>query len=826
MSTASSPAAGPSSQNSGDRDDSFDKRILDLRTRLTSDPYYNPQFKEEYVTYLSSKSSSNNTPTKDVDSKAATMEKDFKDEDDFDTRSISSGEYVPEEINGSRSLGYDDELQAPSMRPNGQSERKLKLETQTKQSNKLSHNSKIQTSNRREDDTRSKDMQQRVGTRDRDKPKDLITASSDRLRDRSETLTSDNNKLDKLRDLKGNNEKKHGRNRDQTKETANRRQSDENKRDLNRSQRFYSKHGDESSKLRATASDKISDDTTKVKVAKNRYGEGASSPTSRTLNSAQKQIESKKDISKQKKSTSRADVDYYPLTPLPQMLSPSIPSIFDTQMNGDDIFELDNGRLPDIMLSPTLPKYFESDPKSGSTDQRNYTNNKLKDPLPIKKNDFSTRIITLKIRPSKLEALLKGSDAVKKRKQQVDALPVDKVKIKKAKSNGLSQALVPTLPSKLDINNKASRTPTSFPDRSFRSPTKTVLERATVTPPPSQALAMLEAAGTPTTPTTPGTASTKKSTLAEYKKRKVNNDDGATPVPQLETDGKGKSELATEPATKIQRSNGVSGQSGPNDVKVLESKVQRWISVATDRKHESDRLKESGNVCLAGLYATDALIAYLVGFHYDDICAVRKNRSPSVKNWSTLIPFTRHVVNLHLASKCSELAGLAYEIRAIVYLRIVGLQQQAVKALQNQSQSESAPSEATSTNGTASTTAYVSFHVEVTEQLNRISKNIDLASFDFQRGSRFLSIDNLITKFPKTWSRRSPAENLSTTTAVVLGGSRAGPGLRPIDDQFVLPIHLYSTIREVAAFAASILREHADNNSIEFKSLFSKGISD
>lgn len=236
----------------------------------------------------------------------------------------------------------------------------------------------------------------------------------------------------------------------------------------------------------------------------------------------------------------------------------------------------------------------------------------------------------------------------------------------------------------------------------------------------------------------------------------------------------------------------------------------------------------------------------MVAFDYDDKCAGIKGRVPSDKNWTTLVPFARHVINLHEKSESTPLIGVTYLTRAIVYLRMAGFHQSSARALQHSVQSSSAENNAggesqspeTSVSGMSGSSS-----AEVLEILAKLSRNIDLAAYEFQRGARLMSIDTIMEQFPQTWKRRATSAseiasiisgNGSSNTSsagvggglVPLGGSAQGPGLRPLEDAFMLPIQMNSSIREVAAFAASMLCEWAEKNGLKLETVLSRGVTE
>ncbi|KAK9375123.1 uncharacterized protein V1513DRAFT_443800 [Lipomyces chichibuensis] len=557
---------------------------------------------------------------------------------------------------------------------------------------------------------------------------------------------------------------------------------------------------------------------------------------------------------------SREAIEYYPLTPLPSLLSPTIPSVFDSD-GADTVNTLG-------MITPTLPPYFESD-LSGlgirfEDDRDNKRRNTPSDTV-LQSHGNSlidkprSRIVVLRIpsftgdlaTTSKRDLSENLKEGTKRRKvENAIASRLQKTTARNTTSQMSTESALSSSSGSSKLTSKAvtaaaagsvaSRSPTVVSTTPSLSPHPVLLSKEkvgsniqTTSPsdhqaatPPSQVAAANDAASSPRTP------SAKKSTFAEYNKRRLIGGADA-PVSPASHQHEFVSNTHKLPSTESSQNNlprtTSNGGASLNSqaVQVLERKAQKWIAIATDRKHESDRQREAGNMPLASLYAMDSLLAYLVGFDYDDKFFSIKGRVPSDKNWSTLVPFTRHLVTLHESSKAPFLAGLSYQIRAVVYLRMAGYQRQTVKALRRSSVPEVRESGTTESpeltaSGPSTSNNYVA---DVTELLTKASRNMDLAAYDFQRGARMFPVEAVIKKCPNTWRRRaSAAEYLSQSMPAVMGGGSSGPGLRPLEDQFVLPIQMYSSVREVAAFGASVLGEWAEQNKLKYESVLAKGV--
>ncbi|KAK9453193.1 hypothetical protein V1511DRAFT_505890 [Dipodascopsis uninucleata] len=496
---------------------------------------------------------------------------------------------------------------------------------------------------------------------------------------------------------------------------------------------------------------------------------------------------------------------------LPKMLSPTLPAIFDQMTDDDSAVEslsLSEPEIPYRMLSPTLPPIFDKESELTMIDDLNGHDNDDDGDL-----DKKRKIVVLRIPSWQKTGSQQREDSVKISEEGATRRQGETSR----KSKPLSGTLVEdNSRSSLNSSGKkevlASLTASSS---NLHSPHKSKVQSSNIsparsdrqlyTPPPSQA-------EDPVTPISHSNNTTKKSTFAEYSKRRQSSIDNvaSSPIEANESPRKHAPQLNSSRNTSRNATNSqlkaTESSNNSSEVKLLEKKSQRWISVATNRKHESDRLKDASENYLAALYAADALIAYMVAFDYDDKCTNFRARLPSGKNWMTLAPYIRHLINIFESIKEPALAGLSYQIRAIIYLRIAGIQQQSLKSLQQGQQTSTGEFK----------------QVSQDELMVKVTQNMDLALFDFQRGNRLLPIELIMERFSTTWKQRTSCiDGISAAAPVQLGGRHTGSGLRPFEDQYSLPIHMYSSIREVAAFSAILLKEWARKKNLKYESILS-----
>lgn len=97
---------------------------------------------------------------------------------------------------------------------------------------------------------------------------------------------------------------------------------------------------------------------------------------------------------------------------------------------------------------------------------------------------------------------------------------------------------------------------------------------------------------------------------------------------------------------------------------------------------------------------------------------------------------------------------------------------------------------------------------------------------EFKKGFKELPIESVRLYYPKTWASRNEED-----TSVIDGNvkrknhlhGKNGRGFRPTEDQYILPLHIYSTLQEAAAFSYQILREWCHRQDLEYESILLEG---
>lgn len=97
---------------------------------------------------------------------------------------------------------------------------------------------------------------------------------------------------------------------------------------------------------------------------------------------------------------------------------------------------------------------------------------------------------------------------------------------------------------------------------------------------------------------------------------------------------------------------------------------------------------------------------------------------------------------------------------------------------------------------------------------------------EFKKGFKELPIESVRLYYPNTWASRNEEDTSVTDGNVKRKNHLRGKndrGFRPMEDQYILPLHIYSTLQEAAAFAYRILREWCHRQELEYESILSEG---
>ncbi|KAK9471832.1 uncharacterized protein V1510DRAFT_403876 [Dipodascopsis tothii] len=431
---------------------------------------------------------------------------------------------------------------------------------------------------------------------------------------------------------------------------------------------------------------------------------------------------------------------------------------------------------------------------------------------PIKK-------VVRKPKDAEPRAVKRESSTERPRERSVDRPAPGSDKKPRRPLEPLPEMLSPTLPAQFDAdelpNTMLSPTlPPAFAD--VRAPSRIVVLR-------HPALKKrVESRKRPTDDDAAADAKRRRSVLVDERKPKAvpktkprEPRPAATPPPETpQTPGVGKKRPAEGSAKKVRDEASPRPDALPEptaaqreDMAILTRKFQKWSMLGADRKHEGDSAKKAGNVRQACLLAMDALIAYFVAFDYEDKSNSIRGRYPTDKtldkSWQTLARFVPFVVKTLEEARAVPLVGLAYQLRAIISMRMAYLQQSAGRQL-----TEAAADAPT-----------LDALLEINAFTARANKNYEQASYEFRRGTKLLPLSAIQDQLPATWARasRDPLAYIPPSGA---------PSLRPLDDSFHLPLHMFSTLREAAAFAYSAVREWADKNKLPYESVLLKGVAE
>uniref|UniRef100_A0A060T9L9 ARAD1C38830p n=1 Tax=Blastobotrys adeninivorans TaxID=409370 RepID=A0A060T9L9_BLAAD len=245
----------------------------------------------------------------------------------------------------------------------------------------------------------------------------------------------------------------------------------------------------------------------------------------------------------------------------------------------------------------------------------------------------------------------------------------------------------------------------------------------------------------------------------------------------------------------------------PRSVKLLHVKLNKWMSIAKSKKHEADQASLNGDLKLAAAISLDCVFSFIVGFDYEDRADMILRGLQKPRSFFTLVPYMSQLVKSLEHANCTQLIGLCYQIRAVIYLRIAHSYGQAMKRLQQSGET------------------HISFdrlrpgenNTDKRETLSTLSSKyismLEASQNDFKRGFKALPLEEVEQHFPKTWSKRSKQ---------ILETKHDG-GLRPAEDPFYLPLHCFSTLQEAAAFGHCLTKEWAELNNVKCEWALVKG---
>lgn len=182
-------------------------------------------------------------------------------------------------------------------------------------------------------------------------------------------------------------------------------------------------------------------------------------------------------------------------------------------------------------------------------------------------------------------------------------------------------------------------------------------------------------------------------------------------------------------SVKSKDSNGFNGTNGTNgtnsshggsptkgeSTKELRLQMNKWITKARDKKHDSDKASSERNHRLATVLALDSLVCFMIGFEYEDRCETLRNRAQASKNsnsngpsgsvtkngsggtgsgpisaisnapasnakqivfgrsWLSLVPFLAKLAS-SAKSVDADVAGVCYQVLAVVRLHVANFE--------------------------------------------------------------------------------------------------------------------------------------------------------
>lgn len=249
---------------------------------------------------------------------------------------------------------------------------------------------------------------------------------------------------------------------------------------------------------------------------------------------------------------------------------------------------------------------------------------------------------------------------------------------------------------------------------------------------------------------------------------------------------------------------------GESRIKELRSRMNKWITEARNKKHDSDRASSERNHRLATALALDALVCFMIGFEYEDRCeaarhqaqasrgnngsthsgGVNKNGSggtgsgpiPAVpsaaapnskqvvlgRSWLSLVPFLAKLAS-SAKSVDADVAGVCYQVLAVVRLHVANYERR----------SDGTPEEC--------------------------AKLLYSALANFSTGLRLLPLTTVRERFGLTVKGGWSSTKLNPLQP------------DPLHDRAALPLHVNSTLGECAAFALRIGMKWAEMEGIAYE---------
>lgn len=193
--------------------------------------------------------------------------------------------------------------------------------------------------------------------------------------------------------------------------------------------------------------------------------------------------------------------------------------------------------------------------------------------------------------------------------------------------------------------------------------------------------------------------------------------------------------------------------------KSLRVKMHYWVEMARKKKHEADAAAANRMHHQAAVSGLDSAICFIRAFDLEDRADQVVSREPHARSWTTLVPYLGKMAT-YLESIDSDIAGMCYQVLAVVNIRIAVVRQG----------SKDAPLAA------------------------------QRAIQEFRRGLALLPLSLIEEKYNLRWA-----------------STKLNPkGCDPCKDRAMLPLHVNTSPQEAAALALNMGREWAHQEGISY----------
>ena len=357
---------------------------------------------------------------------------------------------------------------------------------------------------------------------------------------------------------------------------------------------------------------------------------------------------------------------------LPPMLSPTLPAWVEEQSLP---------LIPKRMLSPTLPSLFDSPSEqglkteSGKVDEAskrqagstaNNNNNKIKtsnsnsnnnydipDSLP-EKPKRQRYMVRLKLSKQKLKSIINSGSSSPNHKNASSSSNRENHR-KKVVGLGITPPLPKSIASPIGTpknasigstgsspnnnnNNNTTNTAKRKPSSSVKNPNEVKKARINRSYSSSEESADEEKSKKVKTKTTNEKVVDQTTDTNDRPKTVVEG----VPV-KSETSTK---ESAKEESSKVSvtpKTSSIPSDQRERYSRLLRSKMVKWVGMAQEQKHLADSALRNGDSKLATGLLMDSLLAFIVGFDYEDRGDLMIKQVPHPNSWSTLLPFVSRI---------------------------------------------------------------------------------------------------------------------------------------------------------------------------------------